>query len=138
MCDLHHVHTTHFYALKTFDPGKALTWKGGTGMCGPQDPGFHASPAIHKTPVKAQIRLQDPHLKEKCDTSTPKSTFLENMTIFSSRSSNLAVKKLGNFAKLSVLKPLFCYESPLTRPHFHSILSAHKPPSSEILAANTY
>ena len=68
-----------------------------------------------RPPVEAQVPSQDPHLKEKCDLSPPKQKhFLENMTIFSCRSSNLTAWK---FCKISVLKPLFlmkiCSQAPI-------------------------
>ena len=64
---------------------------------------------LHKTPSWGLSPLTSPYLKDKCKFLSPKSTFLENMAIFISRSSNLAlifVKKLRNY-ELSILKPLF-------------------------------
>ena len=71
-------------------------------MCRSQDPIFTPLLPFTRPLVEVQVCLQDPHLKEKCDISLQSKHFLENMTIFSSRSSNLTaifVKKLENFAK---------------------------------------
>ena len=93
-------------------------------MCSPQDSLFLPLLPFTRPPVEAQVRSQDPHLKEKCDIFPPKQTFLENMTIFISRSSNLTVifvkkeKKNRFLFKISGLKPLL------------SMKSAHKPPLS--------
>ena len=83
--------------------GGALTWNGGMGMCGPQGPPFHASPAIHKIPSWG-LNADNKTLiwKMKVKFCIQNQQFSENM------------------------------------PHFHSNLSAHKPPSSEIRAAHTY
>ena len=97
--------------------------RGGTHLYGdvwPSRPPFHTSPTVHKTP----------------SWGTSPFTFVENMAIFSSRAHiwlRILSKNL-NIGKISVLKPQFLNENPLTRPHFHGSLSAHKPQSLEIQA----
>ena len=81
---------------------------GGTGMCGPQDLLFTPLLQFTRPPVEIQVHSQDPSLKETCVNSPPKKfLFLENMTIFISRSSNLTVIffiSLKFFFKILVFK----------------------------------
>ena len=94
----------------------ALTWKEGTGMCGPQDPLFTSLLLFTSPPVEAQIPSQDPHLKEKCNISPPKQTFFRKYD-------NFQLQKL-KFDLFSVFD-----ENLLTSPDFHGNLSTHKPPT---------
>ena len=98
----------------------------------PSRPPFHASPAIRKPPVEAEVRSQDPHFKEKCYIFPPK--FLAPEAKIWPRFSSKSLKILQNIHSQA---PVFD-ENSLTRPYFHGNLTAHKPPSSEIQAAHTY
>ena len=113
--------------------------KRGMGMCGPQDPIFMPLLPFTRPPVEAQVHSQDPHLKEKCDTSHPKSNILRNYINFQLQKlkfgHDICQKKL-KFCTIFSSKVLVFDENPLTRPHFHSNLSNHKPPSLEIQAAH--
>ena len=54
----------------------ALTWKGSTEMCCPQDCLFTPLMVFTRPPVEAQVHSQDPYLEKKCDISPPKSNIL--------------------------------------------------------------
>ena len=94
-------------------------------------PPFHASLAVHKIPSWGTSSFTRPSFERKMWHLPSKANFfLEDMTIFSSRSSNLTeifVKKLENSAKYKFISPCFWWKS---APQFHGNLSAHKPPSS--------
>ena len=52
-----------------FGPG-SLTKKGGMGMCGPEDPPFHASPVVRKGPISSKnVSSKDPLLRKFRDFS---------------------------------------------------------------------
>ena len=92
-------------------------------------------------PVEAQVCSQDLNLKEYCNILPPESNIFRKYDNFlAPEAQNLAassIKKLENFVKIGSQAPVLC-ENPLTRPHFHDNLSAHKPSSSEIRAAHTF
>ena len=120
-------------------PRGALTWKGGTGMCGPQEP-FQVSPVIHKTPSWGTSPFTRPLLKEKCDISPPKSNIFRKFVNFQLEKLKFACnfhQKAWKFHKILVLKPIF-FDEILTGPHFHGNLLAHKSPSLKIQASYTY
>ena len=109
-------------------PGRALTWKGGMGMCSPEDPFFTLLSCHSQDP---QLRLKSVHKtiisKINVKFCLQKSTFSENMTNFSSRSSNLVpifIKKLRNLINYQFSSPCFWWKSthktPLSRQFIRS------------------
>ena len=109
-----------------------LPEKGGTGMCGPQEPLFTPLLPFTRLPVEAQDRSQDSHLKEKCDILPPISNifrkygnFLLQMLIWL----RLSSKSFKIWYNVSFQAPVLIHSQ------FHSNLSVLKPPSS---AAHTY
>ena len=116
-----------FLIFRQVYPGGALTWKGGTGMCSPQDPLFTYLLPFASPSVEVQHRSKTPISKKNVPCFLQNQTFSENMVIFSCRSQNFAtifVKKLENFAKYSFSSPFFCWKSthktPLSRQSNHS------------------
>ena len=88
---------------------------------------------------------QDPQLRHKFTHKTliwkrnvtfplKNQTFLENMAIFSSRSSNLA----AILQNISSTAPVFLRKICSQNPTFQGNVSTHKSPSSEIRTAHTY
>ena len=121
--------------LRIYLGGGALTWKGSTKMCGPQDCLFTPLLSFTRPPVEARVHSQDPYLKAKCDISPPKSNIFR--TYEAQIQPQVSSKNLKIVQNISFKTPFF-YENLFTSPHFHGNLSAHKPPSLEILASHTY
>ena len=101
------------------------------GMCGPEDPLFHASPAARKGPISSK-RVSSRALHE--------TLFWENLEILASTASI--------FTQILAHKPpyleIFSSQAPkfgnflLTSPPFQRQMSVRKPHTSEIRAAHPY
>ena len=99
-----------------FTPPGGTDLERGVGMCGPEDPPFHASPAARKGPISSKrVSSQDPLLRKFGNFSLYSLNFHPN---FSSQA-----PKFGNFQ--------------LTSPQI-SQMSVRKPHTSEIRAAHPY
>ena len=100
----------------------ALTWKRGTGMCGPQDPLFTPLLPFTRSPVEAQICSQNPHLKEKCDISPPKATIFYKIWQFSAPEAQIwpsflskSLKILQNISSQALFGWKYAHKPPLSR-----------------------
>ena len=127
-------------------PGKtpeALTWKGGTGMCGPQHPLFTPLLPFTRPPTNwGTSPFTSPSFERVWNVTFPlqkqTSRKYDHFQLQRLKFDRNVCQKAWKFGKISVLKPLFFDENLLTSLHFHGNLSTHKPPSSEIRAAHTY
>ena len=64
--------------------GGALTWKGGMGMSGSQDPIFMPLPPFFRSPVAAWFSSLDPHFEQKYQILTPAREICQKFAEFTS------------------------------------------------------
>ena len=83
-------------------PGGALTWKGGMGMSGGQDPLFTPLPLLFRSPVAAWFSSLDSTLSKNNKFWLLREKFVENLNNFQLCSLNLA--------QISVHKPTKCWK----------------------------
>ena len=121
--------------------GGALTWKGGTGMCGPHNPLFTHLLLFASPPVRGNSIHKTPISKKNVTFFLQNQTFSEKTVTFSSRSQNFAaifVKKLENFAKYSFSSPFFYWISAHKTPLSQQSNRSQAPKFGNLGAAHTY
>ena len=126
--------------MSEWDPQGSTHLKKGYRMCGPQDP-FSRLSCIHKTPSWGTSSFTRPSFERKMWHFSSKANIFKKIWHFSAPETqfdcNFRQKSLQILQNVCSKAPVFD-ENPLTSPHFHGNLSAHKPPSLEIWATQTY
>ena len=101
-------HKVHIFSTPT--PEGALTWKGGKGMSGGQDPLFTPLPPFFRSPVAAWFSSLDPYFEQKYKffDSYEKnlSKIWKNFQFCSLNLAQISVHKPSKFEKFSVPQPL--------------------------------
>ena len=94
----------------------SLTKKGGMGMCGPEDPPFHASPVVRKGPISTKsVSSKDPLLRKFRDFSFYSLNFCSTFSFQASKFGNFfssQASKFGNFWSTSPQFGNFQFTSP--------------------------
>ena len=128
-CWIKYVIFHHRHAMRS---GGALTWKGGMGMSGGQDPLFTPLPPFFRSSVAAWFSSLDPHFEQKYQILTPTREICQNFEEFSALSpkfgsnfSSLPLKMLKIFSSLDLTFAKIQFLDP--PPHFGALRWTYLP-----------